>query len=144
MNQIFEKKEKIRFKHVDFAGIVFYPRFLEMVNDLVEDWFEEKLDRPFSKIHETNGIPTVDLKVQFKSPARIGDELTKLLWVNSLGVSSVTCGFKFIHSTGKVCLEGEVTLVNVDLDKETAQIKAASFSTETKSKISMYLRDNKE
>jgi acyl-CoA thioesterase FadM len=66
MNQTFTKTQKIRFKHVDFAGIVFYPRFLEMLNDLVEDWFEEALDRPFSKIHQTNGIPTVDLKVQFK------------------------------------------------------------------------------
>ena len=70
MNNYFTKQEKIRFKHVDYAGIVFYPRFLEMLNDLVEDWFEEALDRPFSKIHETNGIPTVDLKVQFKK-ARI-------------------------------------------------------------------------
>ena len=41
MNQPFIKTEKIRFKHVDYAGIVFYPRFLEMLNDLVEDWFEE-------------------------------------------------------------------------------------------------------
>ncbi|MEG1266654.1 MAG: acyl-CoA thioesterase, partial [Myroides sp.] len=59
----FIKEEQIRFRHTDFAGIVFYPRFLEMLNDLVEDWFDEALDRPFSKIHETNGIPTVDLKV---------------------------------------------------------------------------------
>ncbi|RZL42309.1 MAG: hypothetical protein EOP00_23650 [Pedobacter sp.] len=95
MNQIFSKTEKIRFKHVDYAGIVFYPRFLEMLNDLVEDWFEEALDRPFSKIHETNGIPTVDLKVQFKTAARIGELLTKNLWVNELKNSSVVCGFNF-------------------------------------------------
>ena len=90
MNQPFTKTEKIRFKHVDYAGIVFYPRFLEMLNDLVEDWFEEALDRPFSKIHETNGIPTVDLKVQFKKAARIGETLTKSLWVTHLGSASVT------------------------------------------------------
>ena len=48
----FTKQEKVRFQHVDYAGIVFYPRFLEMLNCLVEDWFEEALDRPFSKIHE--------------------------------------------------------------------------------------------
>ena len=51
MNNYFTKQEKVRFKHVDYAGIVFYPRFLEMLNDLVEDWFEEAFDRPFSKIH---------------------------------------------------------------------------------------------
>lgn len=139
MNKKFEKIEKVRFKHVDFAGIVFYPRFLEMLNDLVEDWFEEELDRPFSKIHETNGIPTVDLKVQFKSPARIGDELTKSLWVKSLGSASVTCAFTFVHANDAVCLEGEVTLVNVGLDKQNSSIKAMPFSDDTRDKITRYL-----
>ncbi len=134
----FIKKEKIRFKHVDYAGIVFYPRFLEMLNDLVEDWFEEALDRPFSKIHETNGIPTVDLKVQFKKAARIGEILTKHLWVKNLGGASVTCGFKFDDENGKTCLEGEVTLVNVALNKDSADIKAEAFSEDTREKIKKY------
>src|SRR6187402_3285416 len=121
MNQHFAKPEKIRFKHVDYAGIVFYPRFLEMLNDLVEDWFEEALDRPFSKMHDhAKGIPTVDLKVQFKKAARIGETLTKSLWVKNLGGASVTCGFKFDDEAGKTCLEGEVTLVNVALNKDSA------------------------
>lgn len=135
----FIKTEKIRFKHVDYAGIVFYPRFLEMLNDLVEDWFEEALDRPFSKIHETNGIPTVDLKVQFKKAARIGETLNKQLWVSKLGGASVTCGFRFEDETGKTCLEGEVTLVNVALNKDNQDLKAEPFSDETRTKINHYL-----
>ncbi len=135
----FTKKETIRFKHVDFAGIVFYPRFLEIVNDLVEDWFEEALDRPFSKIHETNGIPTVDLKVQFKNPARIGDEIVKSLWVNKVGKASVECGFEFIHANGSTCLTGEVTLVNVALNKGTSDLKAEPFSDDTRARLSQFL-----
>lgn len=139
MNQLFTKTEKIRFKHVDYAGIVFYPRFLEMLNDLVEDWFEEALDRPFAKIHESNvGIPTVDLKVQFKKAARIGDVLTKQLWVKSLGGASVNCGFKFEDENGKTCLEGEVTLVNVALNRDMGDIKAEPFSQDTKNRILKY------
>ena len=144
MNQPFSKQEKIRFKHVDYAGIVFYPRFLEMLNDLVEDWFEEALDRPFSKIHETNGIPTVDLKVQFKKAARLGEILTKNLWVIRLGGSSINCGFSFIDEQGKTCLEGEVTLVNVSLDKETSKIKSTPFSNDTRKKIEVYLSQDTE
>lgn len=139
MNKPFVKKEKIRFKHVDYAGIVFYPRFLEMLNDLVEDWFEEALERPFSKIHETNGIPTVDLKVQFKKAARIGEILTKSLWVKNLGGASVACGFKFEDEAGKTCLEGEVTLVNVAFQENKETIKAEPFSEEMKAKISNYI-----
>ena len=138
MNQNFSKQEKIRFKHVDYAGIVFYPRFLEMLNDLVEDWFEEALDRPFSKIHETNGIPTVDLKVQFKKAARLGEILTKNLWVIRLGGSSINCGFEFLDEQGKTCLEGEVTLVNVEFIEGRDQIKSAPFNEEMKSKIEKY------
>lgn len=138
MNQPFTKQEKIRFKHVDYAGIVFYPRFLEMLNDLVEDWFEEALDRPFSKIHETNGIPTVDLKVQFKKAARLGEVLTKKLWVIKLGGASVNCGFRFEDENGKTCLEGEVTLVNVAIAEDRNNIKAEAFIEEIKQKIKNY------
>ena len=138
MNQPFIKKETIRFKHVDYAGIVFYPRFLEMLNDLVEDWFAEALERPFSKIHETNGIPTVDLKVQFKNAARIGEILTKKLWVKDLKSSSVVCGFHFVNQQEKTVLEGEVTLVNVAIAEDRKTIKAEAFNDEVKAKIEKY------
>ncbi|SFO10180.1 4-hydroxybenzoyl-CoA thioesterase [Paenimyroides ummariense] len=134
----FIKEEQIRFRHTDFAGIVFYPRFLEMLNDLVEDWFDEALDRPFSKIHETNGIPTVDLKVQFKNAARIGEILTKKLWVKELKSSSVICGFQFINQQEKTVLEGEVTLVNVAIAEDRKTIKAEAFNDEVKAKIEKY------
>jgi 4-hydroxybenzoyl-CoA thioesterase len=134
----FIKKEKIRFQHIDYAGIVFYPRFLEMLNCLVEDWFEEALDRPFSKMHETNGIPTVDLKVQFKNPARLGETLTKKLWVKNLGGASILCGFKFVNELEKTVLEGEVTLVNVQIAEDRHTIKAEPFNEEMKTKILKY------
>jgi len=139
MIQPFIKREKIRFQHVDYAGIVFYPRFLEMLNCLVEDWFEEALDRPFSKMHETNGIPTVDLKVQFKKAARLGEILTKKLWVKNLGSASILCRFSFEDEQGKTCLEGEVTLVNVAFQENKNDIKAEPFNEEMKVKISKYI-----
>lgn len=138
MNTPFIKTEKIRFQHIDYAGIVFYPRFLEMLNGLVEDWFAEALDRPFEKMHETHGIPTVDLKVQFKKPARLGEILTKKLWVKNLGGASLLCGFRFEDAEGKTCVEGEVTLVNVAFKANKDDIKAEPFSEEMKGKISKY------
>lgn len=134
----FIKQEKIRFQHIDYAGIVFYPRFLEMLNCLVEDWFEEALDRPFSKMHETNGIPTVDLKVQFKKAARLGETLTKKLWVKELKSSSMICGFRFEDESGNTCVEGEVTLVNVKISEDRNSIKAEAFTEEMKDKISKF------
>jgi 4-hydroxybenzoyl-CoA thioesterase len=109
-----------------------------MLNGLVEDWFEEALDRPFSKMHETNGIPTVDLKVQFKNAARLGEILTKKLWVKELKNSSILCGFEFVNETNTVVLEGEVTLVNVAFNPERNGIKSETFTEEMKHKISVF------
>jgi 4-hydroxybenzoyl-CoA thioesterase len=135
----FTRKEKVRFQHIDFAGIVFYPRFLEMLNALVEDWFGEALERPFSKMHETNGIPTVDLKVQFKQPARLDEILEKHLWVKELGKASMVCAFEFTNEKGKTCLEGEVTLVNVSISKDREGIKSEAFTDEMRSKLERFI-----
>ena len=47
--------QKVQFKHYDPAGIVFYPRFIEMINDAVEAMFDividvEKLGRASMKL----------------------------------------------------------------------------------------------
>lgn len=135
----FIKTEKVKFKHIDFAGIVFYPRFLEMLNDLVEDWFEEALDRPFSKMHEVNGIPTVDLKVQFKKAARLGETIIKELYVKELRSSSLLCAFIFKNQQNEIILEGEVTLVNVKIADDRKTISAEAFNDTILEKISYFL-----
>lgn len=139
MENAFIRKEKVRFQHVDFAGIVFYPRFLEMLNNIVEDFYEEALEMPFKNIHKTGGIPTVDLKIQFKKAARLGDELTKYFWVKKLGSSSMTCGFKFEHEDGSICLEGEVSLVRVDFNGDRNDIKASPFPDDMRAKLERYV-----
>ena len=139
MEKAFTKKETVRFQHVDFAGIVFYPRFLEMLNNIVEDFYDEALNMPFKNIHKTGGIPTVDLKIQFKKAARLGDVLTKYLWVKKLGSSSMTCGFKFEHQDGSTCLEGEVSLVRVAFNDGRDEIKSSPFPDDMRAKLEQYL-----
>jgi len=138
MNQPFIKKEMIRFQHVDYAGIVFYPRYFEMLNCIVEDFYQEALDLPFNKMHETGGIPTVDLKVQFKKPARLGEIITKYFWIKNIGSASLLCGFKFENEQNEICLEGEVTLVKVVFSENRNSIKAAPFSKEMKHELEKY------
>jgi 4-hydroxybenzoyl-CoA thioesterase len=89
-------------------------------------------------MHDTNGIPTVDLKIQFKKPARLGEILTKKLWVKELKNSSVLCSFQFVNESEKTVLEGEVTLVNVKIQEDRNNIKAEPFSEEMKEKIINY------
>lgn len=94
----FSYPQKVRFKHCDPAGIVFYPRYFEMMNDCVEAFFDEKLGLPFSELHANGAVPTVEISTRFTAPSRLGDELAISLHVTRLGRSSMglktraTCG----------------------------------------------------
>lgn len=82
--------QKVLFKHCDPAGIVFYPRYFEMMNDCVEAFFDTELNWPFEHIHQSSAVPTVDISTQFKSPSRHGDILHLELSIIKLGRSSLT------------------------------------------------------
>ena len=139
MTQAFIKTEKIRFQHIDYAGIVFYPRFLEMLNGLVEDFFEEILHLPFDAMHKTHGIPTVDLQVKFKNPARLGQELRKKLLIQQCGRSSIRAEFTFELPNGDTCLHGQVTLVYVQIADDRKGIKSAEIPPEMREKMQPYI-----
>jgi 4-hydroxybenzoyl-CoA thioesterase len=93
---IFKIEKLVRFKDCDPAGIVFYPRYFEMVNDTVEDWFREALKYDFNRIHlvEKKGTPTIHLEVIFKRPSYLGDVLIMGLTVANLGKSSARVRIK--------------------------------------------------
>ncbi|WP_369048170.1 acyl-CoA thioesterase [Tenacibaculum sp. UWU-22] len=133
---LFTKEQLVRFEHCDAAGIVFYPRFFTMLNGLVEDWFRESLNFPFEEMHNNSGIPTVDIKTQFKSPAKMGQILTKSLWIKKLGDSSCTYEYHF-KVDERIVLEGEGTIVFVNLTAKG--IKPKNWG-ELRSKMEPFLR----
>jgi 4-hydroxybenzoyl-CoA thioesterase len=89
---VFTREVAVHFSDTDPAGIIFYPRYLEMTSGLVEDWFAEALDYPFEAMHRgvENGVPTVSLDISFSAASRIADVLQLTLAVARLGKSSVT------------------------------------------------------
>ena len=40
----YQKEVQVRFGHCDPATFVYYPRYFEMLNGFIEDWFEEGLE----------------------------------------------------------------------------------------------------
>jgi len=86
---VFRFPQKVLFKHCDPAGIVFYPRYFEMLNDAVEALFADVLLWPFEDIHPTGGVPTVAIDVVFKAPSRHGDQLILEIALKSLGRTSL-------------------------------------------------------
>jgi 4-hydroxybenzoyl-CoA thioesterase len=88
----FERVRRIRFAHCDPAGIVFFPQYLVLFSDLVEDWFGSELGIPYSDILAVRriGLPTVKLTCEFKAVSRMGDDVLFGLEVARLGNRSVT------------------------------------------------------
>lgn len=124
---------KVRFGDVDPAGIVFYPRYFEMLNSAVEDWFEDLLGVSFSTLHLVSGlgVPTVRLDCDFAAPSRLGEVIEVTLWVLKLGRSSCSASFA-MSSAGTVRLSGTVVLVCTDLKT----LRAVAWPPELRERLS--------
>ncbi|WP_416882725.1 acyl-CoA thioesterase [Marivita sp.] len=109
----FAKDQKVLFRHCDPAGIVFFPRYFEMMNDLVEEFFDEALGYPFEEILKTEGVPTAQIETRFVLPSYHGDLLQLRLWVTRLGTTSMT--YKMTATCGdELRFETRATLVHVN------------------------------
>jgi 4-hydroxybenzoyl-CoA thioesterase len=88
----FERERTIRFSHCDPAGIVFFPQYLVMVNDLNEEWVGSLLGLPYADLigRRRTGLPTVSMQCEFSAVSRMGEEVTLGLSVERLGTKSIT------------------------------------------------------
>ena len=102
----------IEFCHCDPAGIVFYPRFAEMVNHMVENFFLDEVGHGFGPMMAAGqGMPTVRIEIDFCKPARLGDRLEWTLVVEHLGRSSAR-----FRIAAEDRLEARSTVVWMDRD----------------------------
>lgn len=133
----FRNTVRVRFKDCDAAGIVFFPRYFEMLNDLVEDWFREALDWPFERMHGADraGVPTADLQCRFVAPSRMGEVLTRELAVTRLGSSSCTLQVRFLGLQQDLRVEFTQRLVCVD----TARIAPRPFPAPVREAIARFV-----
>jgi len=105
--------QKVLFKHCDLAGIVFYPRYFEMLNDCVEAFFDTVLAFSFEAIHLVGGIPTVQISATFTAPSRHGDRLEIELSCIRLGRTSLDLRF-VVQCEQQTRIEAKSTIVFVD------------------------------
>ena len=112
---MFEIRQKVLFRHCDPAGIVFFPRYFEMMNDCVEAFFDQGLNCPFEQFHQTAGIPTATITTTFTSPGRHGDMLDLRLNVTRVGRASFD--YEMSCYCGKIQrFLTNATLVQIDLN----------------------------
>ncbi len=97
----FRRKIPVRFHHCDPAGLVYYPRYFEMVDGTIEDFFESglKASAPSLLYERSIVTPTVHFTVDFKKPSVFGDRITFRLHVTKIGRTS--CHVSMVASKGR-------------------------------------------
>lgn len=125
----------VRFEHCDPAGIMFFPRFYALVNEMVEDWFAV-LGAPFAEMHvrQRKGVPTVKLDAEFKRAVRIGERLQQTLRVRHVGHSSCRLLHE-AHVDGEQAAWFEQTIVYADL----VTLKSEEWPADLRAAMTAYL-----
>jgi 4-hydroxybenzoyl-CoA thioesterase len=128
---------RVRFADCDAAGIVYYPRYLEMFNAVVEDWFRDELHSSFTEIviNRNWGLPTVHLEVDFVAPSRFDEKLSSTLTVSSLGKTSVGLGIILRGPDNEDRVRGKVVIVLID----RATVRAMPWPNDLRARIQAFL-----
>lgn len=144
MGKRFTNARRMRFSECDTAGIAFYPRLVEGVNNTVEDWFETGLDFSFREMHlEAHcGVPTRSLQVEFENPAGLGELIEWSLQVTKLGRSSIQLWVEAIRPDGRRVLYATPTLIWCDFSGEGP--KPAEIPAVLRERMMSYLRSDED
>jgi len=117
---VFERQERVRFGHCDPAGIVFYPRYFEMLNALVEDWISQGLGVDYAQLLGPRrvGLPSVSLAADFKRISRMGDVLRQRVAIAKLGRTSLALSISFDGEDGqRVAFEQVLVCTSLETHK---------------------------
>lgn len=131
---IYSRQIRIEFNHCDPAGIVFYPRYLEMTNSVAENFFRDVVLLPYEAMMEQgDGVPTAALKVAFHAPSRLGELLDWRLEVRRLGRSALDVRIE-AHGGGRHRISVDKTLVHID-----ANGRPQSWPGEVRDRITAFM-----
>lgn len=132
----FECDKLIRFHHCDPAGIVFYPQYFVLFNELVEDWFNEGLGIDFAQFHVESGlgVPMGSIECRFLSPSKVGEILRLSLSITRIGKSSLELNVSG-QSAGETRVQARLTLVLASLETR----RSVPIAGELRDKLEKYL-----
>lgn len=93
MSQIFRLTRKVEFNHCDPAGMVFYPRYFEMISATIERFLADAIEYSWSDMGVFSGgfgTPMGRIEVRFANPSYLGEDLDFDLSITRLGRASAT------------------------------------------------------
>jgi len=107
----------VRFSHCDPAGIVYFARYFDLINGVVEDWFCQELRIDYHEVigRRRIGLGYVSTNAEFVRPGFMGDQLEFAVIVHRIGRSSLTLRIHASRNSEPVLL-AELVIVTTSLD----------------------------
>jgi 4-hydroxybenzoyl-CoA thioesterase len=132
----YRKKVLVRFSDCDPAGIVFYPKYFEMLNNLIEDWCRDELRFSFNEIITDRGwgLPTVHLETDFHAPSTFGEALEATLRLRNLGTTSIALEFTLRGMDGVLRVGCKAVLVLID----RSTTRAIPFPSDVRERLASF------
>ncbi|MCE0732438.1 acyl-CoA thioesterase [Halomonas sp. G15] len=132
----FIAEKQIRFHHCDPAGIVFFPQYFVLFNEVIEDWYTFGLDTSFVEQITKDRVSTPLAKVscEFLAPSRIGEIIRMTLSVKSVGRTSVT-----LQIEGSCDEEARVRAELVAVNASLETLRPLPFSDQVRDRIQRFI-----
>ncbi|NIZ09355.1 thioesterase family protein [Pseudooceanicola sp. HF7] len=137
MTQTFTIRRQVEFNHCDPAGIVFYPRYFEMISALMERFFADAIGTGWAqmgRLEGAMGTPMGDIQVRFHAPSRLEDWLDLSLHLSAIGGASATFQLR-CECAGELRFTGEATVIYASLGAS----KATRWPDEMRVAMTRYL-----
>ena len=109
----------VRFSHVDYAGIMYYPLFFDNFHVVFEDMFGDRLGVPYMSLLKDRriGFPMVHIETDFRKPFRFGDKMRLRITCTRIGKSSIDFLYRAHNGAApEPSVEAKATVVVANLD----------------------------
>ncbi|MCW6510000.1 acyl-CoA thioesterase [Lichenifustis flavocetrariae] len=112
----------IRFRHCDPAGIVFTPRYFDILNEAVEQFFGAALGLDYYLLISERkiGLGYAQASCEFLKPSRMGEVLDVAVLVERIGGSSYTLVLP-VFKDGVEVVRGRLVTVTTMLEAFTSR-----------------------
>jgi acyl-CoA thioesterase FadM len=117
---VFEREGLVRLSHTDAAGVIFFPRLLEMAQESWEDFLAAN---GLALAHGLEGprplLPIVHCEADYRRPMRLGDRFRAQLSLARAGRSSLGLRHRFLAPDGT--LLAEALTIHVAMERRSGQ-----------------------
>ncbi|MEZ6195929.1 MAG: thioesterase family protein [Planctomycetota bacterium] len=119
MDGPFRWQRPLAFGDVDWAGILYYPRFLHYCHLAFEDFMGEVAGLSYARFlgELRRGFPAVRVEVDYRRPFRYGDVMTMEIGVLAIGDRSLRLRYRAGVGDGEIHAEAVITTALVDMDR---------------------------